>query len=79
MPTAKQIKNTAPVPVMQMLVVKEVMTMDEVFFQKLLLYRTTMAAVKNMLEKGLISADEYAIIDTKIAEKYGLNSSTIYR
>lgn len=53
--------------------------MDEVFFQKLLLYRTTMAAVKNMLEKGLISAEEYAIIDTKIAEKYGLNSSTIYR
>ena len=64
---------------MQMPVAKEVMTMDEVFFQKLLLYRTTMAAVKNMLEKGLISAEEYAIIDTKIAEKYGLNSSTIYR
>ena len=79
MHTAKQIKNTAPVPVMQMPVAKEVMTMDEVFFQKLLLYRTTMAAVKNMLEKGLISAEEYAIIDTKIAEKYGLNSSTIYR
>lgn len=64
---------------MQMPVAKEVMTMDDVLFRQILLYRTTMAAVKNMLEKGLISAEEYAIIDTKFAEKYGLNSSTIYR
>ena len=79
MPTAKQIKNTAPVLVMPMPVVKEVTTMDDALFRQILLYRTTMAAVKEMLKKGLISAEEYAIIDTKIAEKYGLNSSTIYR
>ena len=31
------------------------------------------------LKNGTISDEEYAIIDTKIAEKYGLNSSIIYR
>ena len=34
---------------------------------------------KTMLERGLISADDYAKIDTKMAEKYGLKSSTIFR
>lgn len=79
MHTAKQIKNTAPVPAMQMPVVKEVLTMDDALFRQVLLYRSTMAAVKIMLDQGLITSEEYAIIDTKIAEKYGLNSSTIYR
>lgn len=79
MHTEKQIKNTALVPVMPMLVVKEVITMDDALFRQILLYRSTMAAVKIMLDQGLISPEEYAIIDTKIAEKYGLNSSTIYR
>lgn len=77
--TARQIKNTAVAPAMPMQDVKEEKTMDDALFRRILLYRTTMAAVKNMLTKGLISAEEYAIIDTKIAEKYALNSSTIYR
>ena len=40
-----------------------------------------MIAGHDELEKfmGGISDEEYAIIDTKIAEKYGLNSSIIYR
>lgn len=53
--------------------------MDDALFRQILLYRSTMAAVKIMLDQGLISPEEYAIIDTIIAEKYGLNSSTIYR
>ena len=77
--TEKQTKNTAPVLVMRTQGAKEVRTMDEALFRRILLYRTTMAAVKNMLEKGIITAEEYAIIDTKIAERYALNSSTIYR
>ena len=79
MHTEKQIKNTALVPVMPMLGVKEVITMDDALFRQILLYRSTMAAVKIMLDQGLISPEEYAIIDTKIAEKYALNSSVIYR
>ena len=53
--------------------------MDDALFRKLLLYRATMATVKIMLDSGLISDEEYAVADTIIAEKYGLNSSVIYR
>lgn len=53
--------------------------MDNALFRKLLLYRATMATVKIMLDSGLISDEEYAVTDTIIAEKYGLNSSVIYR
>ena len=77
--TVKLIKNTAPVFATRMQDVREGATMDELLFRRILLYKTTMAAVKKMLEQGLISAEEYAIIDTKIAEKYALSSSTIYR
>ena len=48
-------------------------------FQNVLLYRTTMAVFRTMLKKGLISEEEYAEIDTNIAEKYALSSSVIYR
>ena len=53
--------------------------MDNALFRRLLLYRATMAGVKIMLDSGLISVEEYAVTDTIIAEKYGLNSSVIYR
>lgn len=47
--------------------------------RNVLLYRTTMAAFKTMLKEGLISEEEYAEIDTMIAEKYALSLSVIYR
>ena len=49
---------------MQMPVVKEVLTMDDALFRQVLLYRSTMAAVKIMLDQGLITSEEYAIILT---------------
>ena len=49
------------------------------FYDALTKYKSAMEQAKAMLNKGLITIEEYAIIDTKIAEKYGLNSSTIYR
>lgn len=53
--------------------------MNEKLYKAILLHRTTMATAKKMLKLGLLSADEYAEIDTIIAKKYGLNSSVIYR
>ena len=53
--------------------------MTNEFFNKIRLYKNTMAWMKLLLKNGTISDEEYAIIDTKIAEKYGLNSSIIYR
>lgn len=35
-----------------------------------ILYQTTMNLAKRMLEKSLISKEEYAEIDTKMREKY---------
>ena len=32
-----------------------------------------------MLNKGLISADEYGIIETKMCEKFGINSDSLFR
>lgn len=64
---------------MQMPEEKAEIKMDDALFRKLLLYRATMATVKIMLDSDLISDEEYAVTDTIIAEKYGLNSSVIYR
>lgn len=64
---------------MQMPEEKAEIKMDDALFRRLLLYRATMATVKIMLDSGLISDEEYAVTDTIIAEKYGLNSSVIYR
>lgn len=48
------------------------------FYDSLLHYKTAMKQAKIMLEKGLISADDYSKIDTIIANKYGQNSCSIY-
>lgn len=53
--------------------------MDNDLFRAVTAYKTTMAAFKVMLKKGLISTSEYKDIDTKIAQKYGLSLSVIYR
>jgi hypothetical protein len=53
--------------------------MNADLFQRLSLYRATMAAVKQMLDQGLITADEYDQIDRMFAQKYGFELSTICR
>lgn len=49
------------------------------FEKKLIQYRATMAMFKRLLKKAIITAEEYAEIDTIIAEKYGVKSSNIFR
>ena len=53
--------------------------MTEDLFNRLALYRATMATVKQMLDQGLISSEEYDQIDRMFAQKYGFDLSTIYR
>jgi len=53
--------------------------MDSTQNRNLRLYHTTMALMRKLLENGTISAEEYAIIDTNIANKYSLSLSIIYR
>ena len=47
--------------------------------KRLFAYQMAMALARSMRSKGLISAKEYAKIDTIIANKYGISSCSIYR
>lgn len=42
-------------------------------------YRTVVSVFKSMLKTGIITADEYEKLCVITAEKYGLNSCTIFR
>ncbi|MBS7298117.1 MAG: hypothetical protein KIG65_03440 [Eubacteriales bacterium] len=48
------------------------------FYEAVTSYKASMKQAQIMLERGLISADDYAKIDTKLAQKYGLNSCSVY-
>ena len=53
--------------------------MNADFAKRLFAYKTTVAIMKSMLNDGIISKEEYSIIDTIIAKKYGFSSCSIYR
>ena len=53
--------------------------MDKEFFNALFGYKTVMVQAKAMLNKGLVTADEYGIIETKMCEKCGINSDSLFR
>ncbi len=42
-------------------------------------YLAAMFQAKRMLSKGILTPEDYAKIDTKIAEKYDISSCSIYR
>lgn len=48
------------------------------FYENVTSYKASMKQAQTMLERGLISADDYAKINTKLAQKYELNSCSIY-
>lgn len=53
--------------------------MDSKTFDALLGYKSAMAQARIMLEKRLITAEEFAIIETKMCETYGINFGSLYR
>ena len=38
-----------------------------------------MVQAKELLLRGLLTTEEYGIIETKMCQKYGINSCSIYR
>ena len=52
---------------------------DHDYDKRLFAYQMAMALARSMRSKGLISAKEYAKIDTIIANKYGISSCSIFR
>lgn len=53
--------------------------MDSSLNEKVIGYRRAMAMFKAMLSEGVITPEEYAIIDTMMVKKYGLSSCSIFR
>ena len=53
--------------------------MDKEFFNALFGYKTAMVQAKALLNKGLVTDDEYGIIETKMCEKFGINSDSLFR
>lgn len=47
--------------------------------ENLLRYRMAMEMFTNWFREGTISLSDLSVIDTKMAEKYGVDSSSIYR
>ena len=48
------------------------------YYQRLLYYKSALEQAKILLSRGIILPTEYAIIDTKMREKYGINSCSIF-
>ena len=62
-----------------LVLVKSVAAMNDDFFAGVLGYKSAMAQARLMLSREIISAEEYAKIDTMMAEKYGLCSCSLFR
>lgn len=56
----------------------EVAAMSKEQMRREKLYQITMSMAKRMLDDGLISKEEYAIIDTKMKEKYQPTLGTLF-
>ena len=52
--------------------------MDELY-QRLTAYQTAISLARNMLRQGIISDEDYCKIDTIIAKKNEVSSSSIFR
>ncbi|HRU96046.1 MAG TPA: hypothetical protein P5092_01230 [Ruminococcus sp.] len=54
------------------------MTKSELF-DKMYSYQRVMSWVRSLLSQSLITKAEYAKIDTKMVQKYGISSCSIFR
>lgn len=53
--------------------------MDSETFKALMGYKSAMAQARLMLSRGLITADEYGIIETKMCGILGINFDSLFR
>ena len=53
--------------------------MNDVYRAKLEGYLAAMLQAKRMLSMGILTPEDYAKIDTMMAEKYGISSCSLYR
>ena len=53
--------------------------MTNEYYDAVASYKAAMAQAKELLLRGIITPGEFSIIETKMSEKYGINSCSIYR
>ncbi len=53
--------------------------MTESEFRNLVLYKLSMSMAKDMLERGIISSDEYDKIEQKMCENFSIENTSILR
>lgn len=53
--------------------------MENDYYKLVTSYKSAMMQARVMLSKGLITADEYIIIETKMCKKYGINFCSLFR
>ena len=53
--------------------------MDSETFKALMGYKSAMAQARLMLSRGLITADEYGIIETKMCGIFGIHFDSLFR
>ena len=75
--TAMTDGNTAPTPATSQTVSKAVMTVSETVFNAELQYQTAISIAKNLRSQGLLTEEEYAIIDTKLQAEFGPSLGTL--
>ena len=63
-------ENTAPTSATSQTASEAVMVMNEDQFEREKLYQATMNMFRSMLKKGLLTEEQYAIINTKMLQKY---------
>ena len=47
--------------------------------ERVIRYQLAMSMARTMLDRGILTEEKYHDIDTIMAKKHGLSSSTIYR
>lgn len=75
--TTQKTENIVPEPAMPMLAEKGCVIVK--LQEKIEAYRLAMSLAKSMLNKGIITQENYDKIDKIMTKKYGLSSSTIFR
>lgn len=74
--TRHKIRNTAAMPaILRRDMARDVKTVDERSFS----YITAMAAARKMRDSGILTDQEYLMVEEAIREKYGVPKGSIYR
>lgn len=76
-PTAMQKENTALTPAILQTATKAVTGMSEDKFRSEMSYLAALSIAKNLREKGLLSEEEYAVIDTNLRAEFSSSLGTL--